>query len=172
MSEYSYWFSRRHREGLISAISAGFFFVLVGAIFITTPSLFERIFDFFRDFGIVTVPNMAVIYWIAPRHPWTHIAVYTALQQFSYIWGFFQMVILALRFVARSPVSKKAETAGNLVFWLGAGGYLIGTFLKETTTKEMWFAFWATIIMLIGLSLIVRAIILAATYSMRATRIS
>lgn len=48
-----------------------------------------------------------------------------------------------------------------MVFWLGAS-YLVGTLLNETTMMEDWFVFWAAIIMLIGVSLIVRAIILAA----------
>jgi membrane protein YdbS with pleckstrin-like domain len=61
-----------------------------------------------------------------------------------------------LRFVVDSPFSKKAETVSNLVFWLGAS-YLISTFLIETTT---WFVFWAAIIMLSGVSLIVRAVVL------------
>ncbi len=86
--------------------------------------------------------------------------LYSAVTQFSLIWGLFQIVILALRIVVDSPFSKKAETASNLVFWLGAS-YLISTLLNETTTVETWFVFWAEVIMLIGVSLIVRAIILA-----------
>lgn len=51
-----------------------------------------------------------------------------------------------------------------MVFWLGAS-YVVGTFLNETTTLEGWFAFWAAIIMLIGVTLIVRAIILATHFA-------
>lgn len=146
----------RYREGLFSAISAGFFLVLVGAIFVTTPNLFDKILVFFRDFDIVSVPNTENLLLPAPVSPNTHSDVYSAVARFSLIWGLYQIVILLLRFVIRSPLGKKAETVSNLVLWLGAS-YLISAFLNGTTT---WFAFWGTIIMLIGVSLIARAIIL------------
>ena len=152
-------FSRRYREALFSAISAGVFFILVGAIFAAMPNLFDKIIDFSRDFDIVRVPNTEILL-PAPAFPGDHSVVYSAVTQFSFVWGLFQILILALRFVARSPLSKKAETVSNLVFWLGAS-FLIGTFLDETTTATTWFVFWAGVIMLIGVSLIVRAIVLA-----------
>jgi len=151
-------YSRKHREGLISAVSAGFFFVVAGAIFITKPNLFNLIIDFFRDFDLVAVPNLGNVFLPAPVHPRVHSVVYLAVEQFSFVWGFFQMVVLALRFVVGSMWSKKAETVGNLVFSFGTG-FLIRTFLIDTTR---WFVFWAAIIMLIGVTLIIRAIILAA----------
>jgi len=162
-------FSRRHREGLISAISVGVFFILVGAIFLTTPNLFNNIIDFFSNFDLVHVPHLDNVYLPAPVHPFssTNRVVYTAVEQFSYAWGLFQLVILALRFVARSPLNKDAETVSNIVFWVGTG-YLIRTFLIETirlpllTGLTRWFVFWAGIIMLLGVSLIIRAIVLAA----------
>jgi len=167
-------FSHKHREGLISAISAGLFFVLVGAIFLTTPNLFNSIVKFFSHFELVPVPNLGELRLPAPVPPLTDLAaylaarkqVYVAVEQFSYIWGLFQIVILALRIVARSPLRKDAETVSNIVFWWGTG-FLIRTFLIETirllfiTGVTRWFVFWAGIIMLIGASLIVRAIILA-----------
>jgi hypothetical protein len=153
-------FPRKYREGLFSAISAGFFFILVGAIFVTTPNFFDKILAFFNDFKIVSVPNTGNLVLPAPGSPSTHSVLYSAVTQFSLILGLFQIFILALRFVADSPFSKKAETASNLVFWLGAS-YLISTLLNETTTMTTWFVFWAEVIMLIGVSLIIRAIILA-----------
>lgn len=157
MKESSEGFPREYEEGFFSAISAGVFFVLVGAVFVTTPNLFERITAFFGDFDIVHVPNMEFLL-LAPESPGTHSTVYSAVGRFSFVWGLFQIVILALRFVARSPLSKKAETVSNIVFWLGTG-FLIHSFLNETTTVTTWFAFWAATIMLIGVSLINRAII-------------
>jgi len=168
-------FPRRYREGLISAISAGFFFVLIGAIFIIRPDLFDRILGFFRSFKVVQVPNTTISF-PAPEHPFAfaHSVIYEAAERFGYAFGFFQIVILVLRFTVRSPLSKKAETVSNLIFWLGAG-YLTRTFLIETTRFSFllgmtrWFAFWSVIIMLIGISLIIRAIILAAASTIRAT---
>jgi hypothetical protein len=159
LNESSKCFPLKYRESIFSAISAGVFFIVVGAIFVTTPNLFDNILAFFSDFGLVGVPNSGFSF-PAPESPWTHSVLYSAVTQFSIIWGLFQIVILVLRFVVDSPYSKKAETASNLVYWLGAS-YLISTVLNETTTVETWFVFWAGIIMLIGVSLIIRAIILA-----------
>ncbi len=150
---------RRRGEGLFSAVSAGFFFILVGVLFVTTPNLFDRIIAFFRNLDIVGVPNM-VILLPAPVSPRNHVVVYSAVTQFSLVWGLYQIFVLALRFVARSSLDKKAETASNIVFWLGVS-YLIPIFLNETTTRTTWFAFWAALLMLIGLTLIVRAIVIA-----------
>ena len=159
MTERSTGFPRGYREGLLSALSAGFFFVLVGAIFVTTPNLLDKIFAFFRDFEIVRVPNTS-IRLPAPASPAAHSGLYSALAMFSFIWSLFQIVILIFRFIVYSPLSRKTETAGNLVFWLGAN-FLVRSFLNETTRRGTWFEFWTAIIVLLGVSLIVRAIILA-----------
>jgi len=159
-------FSGKHAETLIGAVSAGFFFILLGAIFVVTPKLFNEILDFFRNFDIVSVPNLENLRLPAPTYPRAHLVVYQAVEQFSYVWGLFQIVILALRLFAGSPWNKKAETMSNLVFWFGTG-YLTRTFLIETTRwasitgVTRWFVFWAGIITLIGVSLVIRAIILA-----------
>lgn len=150
----------RHREGLVSVISAGFFFILVGVIFVTTPNLFNNIVDFFKDFKTVQVPNTAV-FLPAPARPSTHLNVYSAVGMFCLIWGIFQICALVLRFFAYSPYGKKAENASKIVYWLGAY-YLVITFLNATLDTTRWFMFWSAIIMWLGFSLIVRAIILAA----------
>ncbi len=144
-------------EGLITAISVGFVFLLVGTILVITPNLIDGIVDFLKDFKLVDIKNSN---WVlpAPATASNHLLVYEAVAQFSFAIGIFQIVILALRFFASSPWGKKSETVGNLVFWLGAG-FLIQTFLLETT---YWFVFCSTIIMLCGVSLIARAIVMAA----------
>lgn len=149
----------RYGESVFSAISAGVFFILVGAIFVTTPDLFNRILDFFQGFSIVRVPN-TVVYLPAPDFPRAHLAVYSALTKYSFAWSFFQIIILALRFFAGSPLKKKAETVSNLVFWLGTS-WLTRQFLNETVTTTAWFVFWSGIIILGGVSLVIRAAILA-----------
>jgi len=68
--------------------------------------------------------------------------------------------LFVFRFFAGSPLNKKAETASDIVFWL-VSGYLVGNFLNDAATVNLWFAFWVTIIMLIGVKLIIQAIILA-----------
>jgi hypothetical protein len=154
-------FSRISTERAFSIVSAGFVFFLIGALFVYMPTLFDNIVFFFRNFGIVPIPNIGIAF-IAPTRPGAHVVVYRAVERFSFVWALFQIVVLALRFVARSPVSKKAETASNIVYWLGAG-YLVYTLLTAVTTLTVWFTFWSMIITVAGLALIIRAIILAST---------
>lgn len=160
MSEDSSNLPLGRREGIFSAISLGAFFILVGVIFATTPDLLERIVAFFSNFGIVEV-SAAGIFLPAPKSPWAHSTVYSAAAQFSFGLGILQILVLALRLVTRSALSKTAETVSNLVFWFGTG-YLINMLLNETTTTRIWFAFWAGILVLIGISMVVRAMILLA----------
>ena len=150
----------KYREGIFSAISLGAFLILVGVVFATTPNLFDKIVAFFNNFDIVPVSGIP-IYLPAPTAPWAHAALYSAVTQLSLGLGILQILILALRLIAHSPLNKTAETVGNLVFWCGTN-YLVSTLLNETTTLRIWFAFWSGIIVLIGVSLIIRAVILLA----------
>jgi hypothetical protein len=150
----------RHGEGIISAVGVGFFFILIGAIFVMTPNIFDGVVDFFKNFGTVKVPNTE-IYLPAPMDPSRHLTVYNAVGTFCLIWGIFQIILLVFRFAIFSPYGKKAESVSNAVGWLGAY-YLVITFLNDATTRTSWFAFWSTILMWLGFSLIVRAIILVA----------
>jgi len=148
-------------RGLLSAASAGFFFILVGTIFVTTPALIDGIVELFRPdrIGTVQVPN-TVVYLPAPISPAAHLVIYQAVGLFSLVWGIFEIAMLMLRFSFHSPTSKKAENAGSIVFWLGTS-YLISVYLNETVTTTTWFVFWTTILMLLGFSLIARAAVLA-----------
>jgi hypothetical protein len=135
-------------------VSAGVFFVLVGAIFVYTfavldVNLFSEIVAFAQGFGLVSVPNTPVVRFPAPRFPNAHLPIYMAAGQFSLIWGIYQIAILAVRFVVRSPVTKKAETASNVIYWFGAS-YLLSLFLTETVTRSAWFEFWAALVRVLG----------------------
>ena len=162
-------YAYKYRESLIGAVSAGFFLVLLGALFIITPGLFGRAIDFFKDFGAATVPHTTISLFAPLPNPLNYEIVYTAAEQFCFAFGVFQIVILALRFASRSPISKKADTIGSLIFWLGAG-YVVRMILLESTmwtSMTTWFVFWAAIITLAGITLIVRAVILVVTIPRR-----
>jgi len=147
---------RHYQEGLFTAISVGFFLLLVGTIFVITPNVFDRILDFFKDFKLVDVPFTNVVF-PAPAFPRSHLVVYQAAEQFSMTVSLFQILILALRFVIPSSWKKRSETVGNLVYWVGAT-YLIQSFLIDST---LWFVFWSALLMIIGVSLIARAVVMA-----------
>lgn len=158
MSTYSP--SRRSRDGFISALSAGLFLLLVGILFIVTSGLFDSTVTFFQNFDIIQVPHFTTGFVLpAPKNPAMHVTVYSAAAQFSFAWSLFLIGILAVRIFANSPLRRKAENVSDIVFWLVAG-YLITQFLDNRTTPTLWFAFWAAIIMLAGLTLIIRAAIL------------
>lgn len=147
---------RQYQEGLFTAISIGFFLLLVGTLFVIHPNLFGNIIEFFKDFKLVEIPNTNISF-PAPEFPQLHQTVYQAARQFSIALGVFQIIILALRFFIPSSWEKRSETAGNMVYWLGAT-FLIQLFLILTT---QWFAFWSTILILVGISIIVRAVVTA-----------
>lgn len=150
---------QRYGEGIFTAISVGFFLILIGAIFFTTPNFLGKVLAFFRNFDIVRVPHTEM-FLPAPASTGAHSSVYSAVMRFCFAWGIFQIFVLAIRFVARSPLSKKAETVSGIVFWTGTG-FLIRILLGEPMATVTWFVFWSGVLMLIGTSLVVRAIIFA-----------
>lgn len=154
---------RKNQEWLFSAISVGFFLLLVGALFVITPNLFDRVMGFFKDFGLVDVPHTNIMF-LAPESPQMHLTLYEASWQFSVALAVFQVVILALRFVIPSSWGKRSESAGSLVYWVGAI-FLIQAFLIDNVPVLIthWFQFWSLIIVLIGVSLIARAVVMAVS---------
>lgn len=153
-------------ESIISAISVGAVLILIGTIYVATlpTSLWEIIGDFFSSFHIVEVGNGISL--PAPLMPSNHAVLYNAAFQFCIGIAILQIVLLALRLLWRSPIDKTAETAGNLVYWFGAS-YLVPTFLNSATTVTTWFAFWAAIIIVVGISMIARAVVLFAKKQFR-----
>ena len=154
---------RQYQEGLFTAISIGFFLLLVGALFVINPNLFGSILDFFKDFKLVDVPHTDIMF-PAPASPNSHSMVYQAAEQFSIALAGFQVVILALRFLIPSSWEKRSETVGNFVYWAGAS-FLIQLYLIEKVPVEIthWFVFWSLIIVLVGVSIIARAAVMAVT---------
>lgn len=153
---------RAFGESIINAISVGTGFILIGAIYVASlpTSLWDKMLDFFNSFIGSPVPGTSISL-PAPAAPGAHALLYNAIFQFCIGIAILQIILLALRLMFRSSISKTAETAGNLVFWFGAS-YLVSTFLNSSTTLTSWFAFWAAIIIIVGISAIVRAIVIFA----------
>lgn len=150
--------SHRHREGILSAVSAGVFLVLIGLLFILTPGLVDKFGTFFKDIKLVNITSVENVMLPAPEHVAQHLEVYSAVEQFSLGWGVFLVAMLVVRFAIGSPNRRKAENLSDIIFWFGAA-YLIQTWLIN---NAKWFEFWATILIVLGVSLVVRAIYLAA----------
>ena len=153
----------KYQEGLFTAISVGFGLLLVGALFIVTPNLFDKIINFFNDFKLVDVPNTNIIF-PAPGNPGSHSVVYQAAGQFSIAVTVLQVILLVLRFVIPSSLGKKSENVSSFVYWAGAS-FLFQAFLIDSSpvTLTNWFEFWSLIIVLAGVSLLARAAFMAVS---------
>jgi hypothetical protein len=162
LGDVSATISHRHREGILSAISVGFFFILAGTIFLTTSNLLEKVTDFFQsqNWETILVPNTQVNLPV-PIVPSSYVIIYQAIGLFSLVWAFFEIAMLVMRILAGSPLRRKVDNVSDVAFWLGAY-YLIGTHLTVTVDQSGWFAFWSLIIVLIGVTFLIRAALWAA----------
>jgi hypothetical protein len=164
LNENSSAHTRPHKtgDGIFSAISVGAVFILIGVVYVATlPAiLWDEVVAFFDSFDVLQVSGTG-IYLPAPAVPAAHIVLYNAAFQFCIGIGILQIILLTLRLAWHSPTGKTAETAGHLVYWFGAS-YLVFTFLNSATTLETWFAFWAAILIVLGVSMIARALVLFA----------
>jgi len=150
----------RHQEGLLTALGFGGFLIIVGLVFALTPNLWQRVMDFFHDISTVTFPlgsSTSNIVLPAPQHSGNHDVLYTALLQFDVALGILQVIILGLRVWIHSTTRKIADTIGDAIFWLGSAA-LVNAFLL-TGTHSSWFEYWATLIILVGVSFVARAIV-------------
>ena len=147
------WHERRHEEqDKLSFASIGFFLLLIGVIWIITPNLSQKVIDFFKDFKLEEEVFQNV-FLPAPAH--RHPVVYTALARFCFVFGLFQIVILVLRVFFREPVDRMAGTFSGIVFWLGVG--FVSNLLAAGAIE--WFGFLGWFIVFIGLSLVVRSLL-------------
>lgn len=151
------------KENLLTAIYVGSIFIILAVIYIAhlpSVSLWDKIVEFFMSLTLAPVPGTGIAL-PAPSNPAAHIQLYTAGFEFAIALGAVEIIILVLRIWLHSPVSRKAETLENIVFWLGAS-YLIITYLVSMSIAAEWFVFWAGIILIFGLSLITRSFVLLA----------
>jgi hypothetical protein len=156
---------RWRAESVITAIAIGAVFIIIGAVFVLTPDLPEKIVAFFQDIKTEPYPfpgsTNSTISLPAPSSPASHVALYGAVMQFAIGITVLQIIILALRLRIHSSIGRIAETLGNLFFWLGAA-LLTGIFLNAGATISSWFAFWSALIAVVGASMVTRAAVLFA----------
>jgi len=132
----------------MGVVTLGFVLLLVGVIFVVTPNLVDKISDFFLDFELQEVaPN-----WQLPAPKTAHPVLYTAILQFSLVFAIFQIAVLGARFILRDPIDRTAGTISSIVFWFGAS-LILNSLILETVE---WFLFLGLLIMLIGISIVVK----------------
>ena len=145
---------RLKRMDILGLASFGFFLVLIGVIFVITPNLGDEIGDFIRDLQFEPLDMYPDIDF--PKPASNHPVLYTAVAEFCIVYGLFQIAILISRFYFGDYLKRKAGTLSGAVFWLGAG-YLL-TILSADNID--WFAFLSWLIIFIGLSLVVRSLVI------------
>lgn len=152
----------KKKESLFTAIYIGSIFIIIALIYYIhlSDNLWDGLVTFFTSLTLAPVPATGISL-PAPANPAAYTNLYVAAFQFSLVIGILEIVILALRVWSHSPVSRKAETIENIVFWLGAS-YLIITYLVNMTIASEWFVFWAGIILIFGLAMVARALVLLA----------
>lgn len=142
---------RSKKTDMLGIVSLGFFLVLIGAIFMTTPSLSDKIRLFFHDFQLEEVRPS--VYFPIPKS--SHQPLYNAVFQLCLAFAVFQVLILIARFGLREPINKKSETFSGLFFWFGAAAALNSL----STGGIEWLTFWGWIVVLIGAVIVVRSTI-------------
>ena len=159
-------------EGFITALSVGGFFIILGLVFVLTPGTWHAADTFFRDLKIVNVStnsNMASLNVPAPANPAMHADFYSAIFNFCVGIGILQIAVLALRLIFRSHIRRISNSVGDLIFWFGAA-FSVNTFLLAGTLKGFW-QFWAALLMILGVSIIVRGIIYLVAWRARQTNL-
>jgi uncharacterized membrane protein YfcA len=148
---------RFFREGFVTALAVGGFFIILGLVLALTPDISNQTRLFFSDIQTITYPygnSGSTINLPAPANPAAHTGFYTAVMYFALGVGVLQVLVLALRLSIKSPVRRVSQTVGDLIFWLGAA-VLVNVFLLPGASIG-WLNFWSTLIILIGVSLIAR----------------
>ena len=147
----------RYREDDTGWISFGAFLIIAAVIYLITPNIVEEVEAFVRDFRLVEVfPNF---WWFVPST--NHPVLYNAATQFCYAFGVVQIGVLGLRFARRSSIHGKAETVSSVIFWLGTG-YLLTLFSQGVFSS--WLSFIGAFIILVGISIVVRALVMALAH--------
>ena len=154
--------SDKKKESLFTALYIGALFIILGLVYYIhiSDNLWDSLVNFFTSLTLVPVPTTGISL-PAPANTADFGNLYFAAFQFSLGIGILEIIILAIRVVLHSSVTRIAETIENIFFWLGTS-YLIIAYLVNMTISSEWFVFWAGIILIFGLALIARAFVILA----------
>jgi hypothetical protein len=141
---------RRRDKHLLSWLSFGVFLIVVGAIFLTTQNLTDRIEAFFQDFELEQVSGE--LYFPAPQN--SHPTLYGAVALFCLAFGVYQILLLFLKFALGATLVQRAETFTSIIFWL-TSSFAVNMLKNETIG---WFLFLAVLIVLMAVGIVIRSL--------------
>lgn len=157
-------------EALITAFAVAGVFIILGFVIVLTPNISQITNAFFKDLTTVSykIGTSSTLNLIAPAHPEQHIIFFRAIMEFFLAVGILQVLFFAIRLLNRSPIRRISETLGNFVFWLG--GAIVANVFLLAGTQTGWFQFWAGLLLVLGISFIIRfSIYLTAIFSKKAS---
>lgn len=134
-------------------LSFGFFILLLGSFWIITPNLTEEVETFFNPENWDLTNVTQHVTFPEPKHNYP--VLYTAAMQFCFVFGVFQIVVLALRFMLHESLDKVGAAISGMVFWFGISFFF--SMLASETIR--WFGFLAGLIIFVGLAIIVRGVV-------------
>jgi hypothetical protein len=141
------------RADWITLASVGFFILLLGAIWLFTPNLAEEAVSFARDLA-ANRQNLAENI-VLPAPVENHPALYTAAMQFCFIFGAFQVVMLAIKLFLGEKSRRAVDGAPGIAFL-----FVAGCFLSLLTSESVaWFGFIAGMIVSTGVAIVVASLL-------------
>jgi len=146
---------RGHSHGMdwVGLLSFGVFIAIVGVTWALTPNLTDETIRFFKDFRLQNVTENVV--FPTPGNAYAHKVVYKATMQFCFVFGAFEIVVLALRFVFHESRDRKADAVSGIAFWLSVGFFL--TLLIDESIS--WFSFVSGMIISVGLAIVASSLV-------------
>ena len=133
-------------------MSFGAFLILIAIVYLITPNLLGEARAFIHDLKPIQISQNFWSLEPSANHP----VLYIAAQQFCYLFGFVQVIILGLTFAKKDSARQKARTFSGIIFWMGAG-YVFGILSTGTLA---WVSFLGALVVLVGVSIVVRATVL------------
>ena len=147
---------RSRHTNWLGLLSFGFFLLLVGAIWaMSPPALNDEVKSFFTSENWRLTPLTGNVSIPEPKDIRAFPTIYTAAEQFCFIFGFFQIAILILRFALHDSLERKADTVSGSAFWLSAG-YFLNLLANQSIG---WFAFLAGIIISGGIAIVASSLV-------------
>jgi len=143
--------SKSGTDRSLNLISFGLFLLLIGAVYLNAPQIFSFIEKFFRDLQLVRVTDNLFLPAPISNHP----EFYSTVELFSYAYGITQGLLFILCYALNASLGKRYEFLSGTVFWIGVG-YLFGLLSSRSVT---WFHLLSGIIILLGLSIIIGALL-------------
>jgi len=130
----------------LGLVSLGVFLLLIGYIWLTVPTIWQEIGNFFRDLKPIYYDSFIVFF--EPRT--VHVVLYTAAATFCLLYAIWRFVLMAIRIAVRSyPTRIVRELTGGL-FYVGAA-----MLFQRLASAELAFRHFIPLVLVLGGAILV-----------------